>query len=956
MNNNTNINIQMKQFLLKGMAIRLLALLVAFFMIASMDGMAQTTHSVASTSDWNSTVSSLTANDIIQLTADITMDQDNMPSVACKICGQGYTLTGINDAEQSKVVFNLKAPITFVNTKFSGDRFFANGYDVKFEGSDNNLSSVVLYGGSPTDAVAATNVVIEGGTFGTVYAGGREGSVTGECKLTIQGGTFSGDLFGGCYNATSGSTDVNISGGSFQYINGGGYLGDVTGLCYLKISGNPTIVGSVFGGSNQKETTVGSTHVEISGGTFKDPNLQTAGGTIFAGGWGCTVTGNTYLKATGGTIGSLYGGCSQGAVNGSTYVEMDGATMDGGALDGGTLNSASIWGGGFGDDYSDDGYDKNNGIVGSTKVVVKSMTSGTGGVFVYGGGYYAGVTGNTDVTIEGGTILNVYGSSYTTEGTEESQYQGIIGGDVNIFVTGGEIEMLRAARGQAKDKPVPVVGTMNLTIEGGKITRQIASGNYPEGSGYKPCTLTIRNQGSEDEPFLFPETCAISNIVLEGTTVAGFMEPKKGDDYTILHSLIVNEDCPSEFSGDGKLKGDILLSNFKTSTEFANNKALVIADEQLKEASLAYENGTTQNADGTVSIKTTPIYKAGSTYRSGKNDSETTTLRTVNITHPANGKISAVWDKVGERNTVLEDGDQVPDNTTLTLSVVPDEGYQGGTITANGSELSATTYQVTADVIFTVTGLTAIPYTVTVAALTNGSISATPNADVTIGTPVNLTITPASGYRLKSGSLKVYKTSDENTTVTVSGNSFSMPAYDVTVTAIFEEIPYVPEPEPEPTVFYTVSIPSVEGITTDPVAGDYEVEAWDSFRFYLTLDKDYDQSEPIVTTDRGETLVPRTSDGAYVVKYVRSDVEISIDGIVKNPDPVANAKIESGVKVWTSNHRLFIHTDKAEDVFIYTFGGELRKTFRSAGGEEQVPLSSGSYIIRIGEDDFKVIL
>ena len=217
---------------------------------------------------------------------------------------------------------------------------------------------------------------------------------------------------------------------------------------------------------------------------------------------------------------------------------------------------------------------------------------------------------------------------------------------------------------------------------------------------------------------------------------------------------------------------------------------------------------------------------------------------------------------------------------------------------------------------------------------------------------LGLSIVPASGYRLKAGSLKAYKTGDESVLVSLSGNTFTMPDHDVAITAIFEEIPYTPEP----TVFYTVSIPTVEGIVTDPVAGDYDVESWSSFRFYLTLDKDYDQSEPVVTTDRGETIQPRSSDGAYIVKYVRSDVKITIDGIVKNPDPVANAEIQSGTKAWVNNHQLFIRTDKQEKVFIYAFDGKLRKTFLSAGGEEHVALSSGSYIVRIGQNNFKVIL
>lgn len=169
--------------------------------------------------------------------------------------------------------------------------------------------------------------------------------------------------------------------------------------------------------------------------------------------------------------------------------------------------------------------------------------------------------------------------------------------------------------------------------------------------------------------------------------------------------------------------------------------------------------------------------------------------------------------------------------------------------------------------------------------------------------------------------------------------------------------PVNPPVEPvEPTVYYTVTLPSVDGVTTDPVAGDYQVEAWDSFRFYLTIGKDYDQSKPVITTSRYETIEPRSSDGAYIIKYVRTNVEIRIDGVVKNPDPVANAEIQAGIKVWGNNHRLFIHTDRLEEVSIYTFSGQLQKRFRSEAGDRFISLPSGTYIVLIGDERFKVIL
>ena len=322
---------------------------------------------------------------------------------------------------------------------------------------------------------------------------------------------------------------------------------------------------------------------------------------------------------------------------------------------------------------------------------------------------------------------------------------------------------------------------------------------------------------------------------------------------------------------------------------------------------------------------------------------------TVSVTPTANGTITAT------PNTNVTVG------TEVALTILPNDGYrlksgslkvyktgdEGTTIALSGTSFNMPTYGVTVTAEFE-----QIPYQITISSMENGNITASPNADVTVGTEIALTILPNDGYRLKSGSLHVYKTGDANTTVALSGNSFRMPAYDVTVIAEFEGIP-----APPPPVYYTVTLPSVEGATTDPAPGDYEVESWDNFRFYLTLDEDYNQSEPIVTTDRGETITPRSSDGAYIVKYIRNDVEIFIDGIVKNPDPVANETVDTGgIKIYAANGYLHIQAPQPEQVHIFAPDGRLLKAFRTSGNEEQIALPKGIYLIRVTNQCVKVVL
>ena len=170
----------------------------------------------------------------------------------------------------------------------------------------------------------------------------------------------------------------------------------------------------------------------------------------------------------------------------------------------------------------------------------------------------------------------------------------------------------------------------------------------------------------------------------------------------------------------------------------------------------------------------------------------------------------------------------------------------------------------------------------------------------------------------------------------------------------------VPVPEPEPTVYYTVTLPFVEGAVTDPVAGDYDVESGSTFRFYLTLDTAYSQSQPIVTTSRGETLQPRTSDGAYLLKYVRTDVEVYIDGILLNPPPVANEPIRAAApepEIWSEDACLCIRLPEGlltSPVRIFTAVGRLLDSFRSTPGLNRRHLPTGIYIVQVGKTVRKV--
>ena len=97
---------------------------------------------------------------------------------------------------------NLKLDRVRLDNANNGDEVYANGF--RFETTENTMSAKTytntantLFGGSKTEAVASTELVLNGGVFRYVYAGGTDREVTGDTHLTIGGTVQMGSAYGG---------------------------------------------------------------------------------------------------------------------------------------------------------------------------------------------------------------------------------------------------------------------------------------------------------------------------------------------------------------------------------------------------------------------------------------------------------------------------------------------------------------------------------------------------------------------------------------------------------------------------------------------------------------------------------------------------------------------------------------------------------------------------------------
>ncbi|WP_456088333.1 InlB B-repeat-containing protein [Parabacteroides sp.] len=605
--------------------------------------------------DWDSALTAINqsaeTNFDIVLNADLTVGE--MPAKACVFSSSDpadpktfHFYNSNNTGNEYRM--SMQGAVAFKNIKLNIFQIVANGHTLTFdEGTDCSASGYTnngqnsytgicnVWGGGNTENVENTNIIIKSGQFGWVYGGsGSTGAVTGTAKITMSGGTINGSIFGGGYNGSCGNTEVVMSGGTTCWIYGGGEIGDVTGTSKLTISNTAVVTENIFGGSDSG--TCGNTEVNVSGGTF-------AYG-IYGGGFIGQVTGLSKVIVTGGDF------------------------------------SGTIYGGGFGKKCGQgDSRDANLGKVGSTEVHVSGLTNGE--VSVYGGGLYADVTGNTQVTINTGKYHSIYGSGHV-----ESPYNpSHIGGDVTVTFNDGETRTLGAVNDQIAGASDGVVaGSMNIVIKGGTVTTGLQSGNlvYALGNVYESCTLMFDGVGNESAPYVTPMIEGFTDIVLNNSVVS-FKEPQTtGSGIFLLHGFSLDPAHPVNISGNGKLIGTGILLHI-IGKDFSTNTPLVVASNLPKTTTFAkyvkLEAG---------SAVTSPVYKAGNTYRV-KKDSET--LYTVKITEPDRkfGTLSVVWDKFKEQDVELEDGDQAPANTQLTVTVTPADAGIAAILKNNGQTITS---------------------------------------------------------------------------------------------------------------------------------------------------------------------------------------------------------------------------------------------------------------------------
>ena len=299
--------------------------------------------------------------------------------------GEGKAVYGAAAGQNFAGVVNLKITSGSIRNLAAGAAAGGSVKAVNFEMADGELTGNAYAGGMGT-VTGTAKTTITNGTLAegkNFYAGALANKLTtvtgvGDVSMTINGGTFSGNIYG----ASAVKTDTTVGTGTRHTVGGvtltvaggettlgkqacifaGGYAtGNATGTVYtvdcvtLDLSGGNwgEAAGGrgVFGGimaSGVAAQVLGAVNITVSGGSM---------GNVYGGGWAQktgakSIVGDVNINIAGGTVANVFGGGSHSTSGGTTETgdvtitvsggDITGAIYARGQLDGDTTGAASV--------------------------------------------------------------------------------------------------------------------------------------------------------------------------------------------------------------------------------------------------------------------------------------------------------------------------------------------------------------------------------------------------------------------------------------------------------------------------------------------------------------------------------------------------------------------------------------------------------------------------------------
>lgn len=151
--------------------------------------------------------------------------------------------------------------------------------------------------------------------------------------------------------------------------------------------------------------------------------------------------------------------------------------------------------------------------------------------------------------------------------------------------------------------------------------------------------------------------------------------------------------------------------------------------------------------------------------------------------------------------------------------------------------------------------------------------------------------------------------------------------------------------------FFRITLPTIQDVTTNPVAGVYEVRRGDPFSFTLTLTDNYQGSEVNVYANN-RLLEPVSVQGR--IYFFRIDaVYETYDIRLENPLGIDSPE-DSSVYVYTVGPTLYVEVAEKTKLAIYTLTGHLYTQRHLEAGTTTLTLPRGIYLVKSDNRAWKI--
>ena len=568
----------------------------------------------------------------------------------------------------------------------------------------------------------------------------------------------------------------------------------------------------------------------------------------------------------------------------------------------------------------------------------------------------AAITGTPSVTISGGTGTTTLTVTAEDKTTQEVEITFNVAKEKILSITAPTALELTAADANANAAAVLAkVSTIeNVQI----ITESGAPTELPIGWELKGGTEFNENHGAKNvyawaiAPEKYANYDLADGVVASGDiTVVNYIEAITGDQ---TDGVTINEDNPYTQIGEEGAGKQIAVKEVTVSIPLENLSFnnVEVSENVTVGADVAAIDFNNTKITGTLSLN---------------ENVEQLVLNSASV-----GEIALAQHKA--TTLILKEGstiDKISNEGELTLTNSDIAPASVAPLSMLMSTRAATTTEVINNGVFT--DMTATIIAVTGAA--DLTITSQPTSKSTTGSSATLAVaaTSTSGtvsykwqkytdqWKDVSGteaSLTIDKTANGTTKYrcevksTNASKSATTTLYTPAVTVQFyTSTPSEPSTPSTPT--YTVSLDKVTGATFSK-GETTTVDEGDNFSFKITLDKDYDQSKPVVTVD-GKAITA-DADGNYTIKNIQKDIKIIVSGIVKNTATGIEENVADAPRAWTVGSTLYIHVPEAADVYVVSGAGALQQQLRGVSGDYNMQLRAGFYIVRIGEVSQKVII